>query len=329
MTVRLKDIAADLGISTMAVSKALRGHTDIGEDTRKRVTERAAELGYRVDQVARSMVTGRTFLVGLIVPDLMQSFFAEIAHALAAGLAPAGYHIVIANSEERAEEEVQEIDLLVSRKVDGLVIASAQHDAARLAGLRLPYVLIDRRVSGVDAHFVGSSDEALGAMATEHLIAQGCRRVAHLAGPDSSAARGRRAGFAGALARHGLEPAATVEAGHDDRGGERAMHALLARGERPDGVFAFNDPVAAGAMRAILQAGLELPRDIALIGAANMHHGDMLRVPLSTVDQDTGAIGAEAARLLLEAMTSRPAPPPRDVSLPLTLLARKSSLRRA
>src|SRR6185312_15813128 len=113
MPVRMKDIARDLGISPMAVSKALRDHKDIGEETKRRVLRRAAELNYRVDPVARSLVTGRTFLVGLVVPDLMQSFFAEIAASVATTLAPAGYHVVISNTGENAEEESANVDLLV------------------------------------------------------------------------------------------------------------------------------------------------------------------------------------------------------------------------
>lgn len=339
MPVRMKDIARDLGISVMAVSKALRNHGDIGAETKARVLKRAAELDYRVDWVARSMATGRTYLVGLVVPDLMQSFFAEIATALAAALAPAGYHVVIAHTGESADEEVENIDVLVARKVDGLVIASAQHDARRLRALETPYVLIDRRVPGLDANHVGCSDEALGAMATEHLIAQGCTHVAHLRGPDSSAGEGRLAGYRAALARHGLDGAQrVVEAGHDDGAGYRAMQALLAgaprRGgthagsELPDGLFCFNDPVAAGAMRAILEVGLSIPRDIALIGAANMHYADLMRVPLSTIDQGTSAMAEQTAHLLLEAMAAAPQrPAPRQIAMPLRLLARESSLR--
>src|SRR6185437_1280448 len=105
MPVRMKDIARDLGISPMAVSKALRNHKDIGEETKERVRKRAAELNYRTDWVARSMVTGRTYLVGLVVPDLMPSFFAEIATTLAAALAPSSYHLVIAHSNENAQGE--------------------------------------------------------------------------------------------------------------------------------------------------------------------------------------------------------------------------------
>ena len=132
MRVRLKDIAADLGISPMAVSKALRNHTDISEETRKRVLRRAEELNYRVDPVARSLVTGKSFLVGLVVPDLMQSFFAEIATAVAGTLAPAGYHVVISHTMEDANEEIANLQLLSARKVDGFIIVGVPYSCQGL-----------------------------------------------------------------------------------------------------------------------------------------------------------------------------------------------------
>jgi LacI family transcriptional regulator len=321
----MKDIARDLGISPMAVSKALRDHKDIGEETRAKVKKRAAELNYRMDWVARSMVTGRTFLVGLIVPDLMQSFFAEIATGLAQALAPHSYQLVIAHSRESAKEEAANIELLVSRKVDGLIIASAQRERRAFRELKIPFVLIDRQVPGLKANFVGARNADIGFLATSHLIEQGCKKIAHLEGPLVSTAEGRREGYRRALKKAGLAPL-IEEAGHDDAGGYQAMKRLLRK--KPDGVFCFNDPVAAGAMRAILEAGLSVPKDIAIIGAANMHYADMFRVPLSTVDQDTSALGEEAARLLLAEMAGGQPQNPREVILPPRLIARASSRRR-
>ena len=325
MPVRMKDIARDLGISPMAVSKALRDHKDIGEETKERVRKRAAELNYRMDWVARSMVTGRTFLVGLVVPDLMQSFFAEVADALAAALAPAGYHLVIAHSNESAADEAANIELLVSRKVDGLIIASAQRDPKSFTELKTPYILIDRQVPGLEANFVGTRNEDIGFLATNHLIEQGCKRVAHLKGPLISTAEGRLEGYCRALKGHGLTPL-IEEAGHDDAGGYQAMKRLLR--QKPDGVFCYNDPVAAGAMRAILETRLSIPGNIAIIGAGNIHYGDMFRIPLSTVDQDTRALGDEAARLLLAGMAKGDSPSVRDIVLPPRLIIRASSRRR-
>ena len=329
MTVRMKDIAQDLGISVMAVSKALRDHKDIGEETKARVLKRAAELNYRVNWVARSMVTGRTYLVGLVVPDLMQSFFAEIATSLAATLAPAGYHLLICHTKEDARDEAEDIDLLVSRKVDGLVIASAQHNARAMKALKTPYVLIDRTIPGLDAYYVGSCDEDIGFLATEHLIAQGCRRIVHLQGPPSSTSKGRLAGYRKALREHHF-PARddhVVEAGYDDVSGHDAMRALLTSSHPPDGVFCYNDPVAIGAMRAAFDAGLSVPRDLAIIGAANMRYSDVLRVPLSTVDQGTQVIGDQAGALLLDAIAGTALPKPRHILTPVRLIARDSSRR--
>jgi LacI family transcriptional regulator len=329
MPVRMKDIARDLGISPMAVSKALRNHKDIGEETKERVRRRAAELNYRMDWVARSMVTGRTYLVGLVVPDLMQSFFAEIATALTATLAPAGYHLLISHSSENAAEEAANIDLLVARKVDGLIIASVQRSAKAFAALKTPFALIDRQVPGLKANYAGTKNEDIGFLATQHLIEQGCRRIAHLRGPALSTAAGRLHGYRQALEKHGLPAQADLvqQAGHDDASGYRAMKRLLTLKRRPDGVFCFNDPVAIGAMRAVLEAGLSIPQDIAIIGAANMHYADMFRIPLSTVDQGTSAMGEAAARLLLASMAAEKPLALRQVILPPRLIVRASSLR--
>ncbi len=329
MRVRLKDIAADLGISPMAVSKALRNHTDISEETRKRVLRRAEELNYRVDPVARSLVTGKSFLVGLVVPDLMQSFFAEIATAVAGTLAPAGYHVVISHTMEDANEEIANLQLLSARKVDGFIIASAQRDGRLLRKLSAPYVLIDRKPAGIDTDYVGAQNEQIGLLATEHMIEQGYRRIAHLRGPQQSASLGRAAGYRKALKRHKLavRDEWLIQAGHDDAGGAEAMKKLLTLRTRPDAVFCFNDPVAIGAMRTILQAGLRVPQDVGLIGVANMHYSDMVTVPLSTIDQGAAETGQQAAQTLLDRMTGGKDPARKTVLIPPRLVVRESSRR--
>jgi LacI family transcriptional regulator len=192
-------------------------------------------------------------------------------------------------------------------------------------------VLVDRRVPGLQANFVGSKDVEIGALATTHLIEQGCRHIAHLSGPVHSSALGRRRGYRQTLDRYDIEYQGAYElhAGHDDVGGFEAMNRLLKLSPRPDGVFCFNDPVAVGAMRAIIKAGLKIPQDIALIGAANMRYSEMLAVPLSTVDQATTAMGQQAARLLLDGMTAKRAPCARQILMSPTLVARVSSLRAA
>jgi LacI family transcriptional regulator len=260
----------------------------------------------------------------------MQSFFAEIATALTAALAPQGYHLLISHSSENAAEELANIELLVSRKVDGLIIASAQRSSTAFKGLKTPYVLIDRRVPGLDANYVGTNNDAAGFMATNHLIEQGCVRIGHIKGPAVSSAAGRLRGYRRALEQHHLKIRSEyiIDAGHQDAAGYQAMQRLLALSPRPDAVFCFNDPVAIGAMRAILEAGLSIPQDIAVVGVANMHNSDMLRIPLSTVDQGTPIVGEQAARVLLNNMGAKRRLASQQIIVPPRLIVRDSSLRR-
>jgi LacI family transcriptional regulator, galactose operon repressor len=332
---RMKDIADDLGLSLMTISKALRGQSDISEATRKRVLKRARELDYRPNWAARSLVTRRTHMIGLVIPDLMHSFFAEVARAVARKVEPLQYQIVISNSDENAETEERQIELLSARSVDGLIIASAQANGRRmlfrnLRKRKVPFVLIDRMLPGLDAHFVGVRDEEIGALATRHLIEQGCRRIAHIRGPAISTGTGRLRGYRRALAAAGLRasPEYVASGEHSDASGYKAMIQLLGLDERPDGVFCFNDPVAAGAIKAILAAGLDVPGDIAVIGAGNVHYSDLLRIPLSTVDQSSSLLGETAAQVLIRSIESdRPLPAER-ILLPPQLVIRDSTRRR-
>ena len=188
MAVRLKDIAEDLGVSLMTVSKALRNHSDVAESTRLRVRERAKDLGYEPNLLARALGGHRNYLIGLIVPDLMHSFFAEVAKGIDRKLSPLGYQIAMCNSLEIAEVELRQIKRLMARKVDGLIIASAATHATRamvelLEKNPIPLVFVNRSIPGEKANFVGVNDDEIGFLATEHLIEQGCKRIAHLRGP--------------------------------------------------------------------------------------------------------------------------------------------------
>lgn len=334
MPVRMKDIARDLNVSVVTVSKVLRNHSDIGPATRERVLQRVKELGYQPNWVARSLVTRRTYIIGLVVPDLMHSFFAEVAKGVGRKIRPRGYNVVISNSEEDAQLEAQEVNLLLARQIDGLILASAQKAGQsdlfqRIEEHKVPVVLIDRRISGLDLSYVGVDDEQVGLLATEHLIERGCRRIAHIRGPQISTGLGRLAGYRQALSRHGLRAASRYVLAGDsgDSTGYEAMRRLLALDPPPDGVFCYNDPVAAGAMKAALEAGLRVPEDLAVVGAGNVHYSDLLRVPLSTVDQSSSQIGEHAAELLLDLVESKRPRRPRTILLAPKLVVRDSTNR--
>ena len=337
MTVRMKDIANDLGLSVVTISKVLRHHPDIAEETRKRVLRRVKELDYQPNVLARSLVTGRSYLIGLVVPDLLHPFFAEVAKALSTVVRQRGYSVIISSSEEDADLEAREIHQMVARQLDALVIASSSNETAAFEKLNRqgqPYVLVDREFPGLAANFVGIDDEAAGRIATEHLVDQGCRTIAHIRGRDNSTGIRRFEGYKQALQRRGLHYSESnvVERQNVDsestRHGAEAMRLLLDQESRPDGVFCYNDPLAIGAMNAILESGLRIPEDIAIIGCGNLHYDNSLRVPLSSVDQHSQMIGERAAKILLHMIESKGRPQARSVILDPSLVVRASTLRR-
>lgn len=337
MTTRMKDIARDLGVSAMTVSKVLRNHPDVGDETRERVLARVKELGYNLNLAARSLVTGRTYLVGLVVPDLLHPFFAEIAKSLAEVLRASGYYLIVSSSDEDPDLEEQEVNQLLARRLDTLIIASCRSTVDlffRIEKQKTPYVLIDRCLPGLTANFVGVDDDAVGMLATKHLIDIGCKRIAHIRGPETSPGVRRLEGYKRALAQGGLkvgddyiitERKGDVET--KQRGAE-AMGQLLSLKPRPDGVFCFNDPLAMGAMNYALNQGFRIPEDIAVIGCGNLHYDDSLRVPLSSIDQQSRRIGEEAARIALGILNSKVPPKYETIVLQPELVVRGSTGRR-
>jgi LacI family transcriptional regulator len=336
MAVTMLDIAKDLDVSVVTVSKVLRNQGRISDATRKRVLQRAKELNYQMNWVARSLVTRRTYTIGLLLPEFAHPFFAEIARAVARTAQTHGYHVIISCFEENPELEVTEADSLLARRVDGLIIASSQSPRRpalfkRVQQQKVPYVLIDRPIAGLRACFVGVDNCALGKLATEHLIARGCLRIAHLRGPDVGIATERMEGYRKALAKHRLRPNSdyVVDGGHGDESGYAGMRRLLAVKPPPDGVFCYNDPVAIGAMQAILEAGLKLPHDISVIGAGNVHYSDVLAVPLTTIDQGTCQMGKLAAELLIARIASKRSIRPKTILIEPRLVERASTRRGA
>src|SRR5271170_6262967 len=333
MAIRLKDIARDLGVSVVTVSKVLRGNPDIGEATRQRVLKRMKELNYQPNMMARGLASGRAHAVGLVVPDLVHPFFAEFAKSLGGVLRPSQRALILASSEEDPEVERQEIRILLSRGVDVLLIASCQANLRNFYELgdnRTPYLLFDRNFPHLAAHFVGSDDVLVGEMATRHLIDIGRKRIAHIGGKNTSPAHDRLRGYRNALAEHHL-PAPedhvvlrerVEESG--DRIGFQAMQELLKLESRPDAVFCYNDLTAVGAIEATLQAGLRGPEDIAFIGCGNRRYANYLRVPLSSIDHGTTELGRIAGELALE-LSAKPEQEPKSILVASRLVRRTST----
>jgi len=332
----MKDIARELGVSVVTVSKVIRNHADIGEETRQRVLKRVKELNYQPNPAARALVTGKTYTAGLIVPDLVHPFFAEVATGLANALRRKSYSLLISSSQGDPELERQEIKRLLNRRLDALIIASTQwtvESFRRIEEQKVPYILIDRAFLGMPANFVGVDDVKVGRVATEHLIEVGCRRIAHVRGAAVSTAIGRLEGYNQAMSKHQMTPyqgyVVTGRSADADSwsSGYEAMKKLLALNPPPDGVFCYNDPIAIGGIDAILEAGLRVPQDIAVVGCGNLHFDKSLRVPLSSVDQQSVAIGERAGKLVLSVIEAKTPPQPKSIMLEPNLIARESTRR--
>jgi LacI family transcriptional regulator len=338
MAVRLKDIAQDLGVSVITVSKALRDHSDISQETKARVLKRCKELNYRPNLAARALVTGRTNMLGFVIPDLLHSFFSEIVRSVSATLQGSGYTLVTSSSEEDPKREKQVVEQLIARGVDVLLIASAQWSVEmfrRLEEAGIPYILIDRNFTELPAHFVGVNDEEVGALATRHLAEVGCKRIAHIGGSGLSPMVGRMEGYKRTLAKLGMtadpELIYNVERVEErgDTTGYAATEKLLKLQPPPDGIFCYNDAIAYGAIAAVLDAGLRVPEDVAIVGCGNILYNKFLKIPLSSIDQQTSAIGQKAGQLALQLIEAGQPVPPQRILLEPKLVARQSTQRRS
>lgn len=334
MAIRLKDIARDLGVSTVTVSKVLRGKSDVGERTRALVLKRMKELNYRPNLLARGLASGRSYAVGLVVPDLIHPFFGEFATSLSNALRSKGLALMVSSSREDPETEQREILALIDRGVDVLLVASCQaaHSAHSIFHQeRTPVLLVDRKFPDLVANFVGSDDVMVGRIATQHLLAIGRRRIAHIGVQDVSTSIDRLRGYREALAEAG----ATAAKNHiiacqrfeetADQVGYQAMQRLLRLPKPPDAVFCYSDLCAIGAMHAATEAGLSIPQDIAFVGCGNFRYAQYLKTPLSSVDHGTGRMGQRAATLALR-LIAKPDAPAQTVLLPPKLVVRESSV---
>jgi LacI family transcriptional regulator len=303
------DIARRLSVSAMTVSRALTGNSEVSEKTRKRVIECAREMGYKPNRWARSLVTRRTSMIGVVVPDISHSFFAEVLRGIEETVHAAGFNLLLCDSWLDADKERSEIEMLVGSRVEGLIVASEQPETspqpfARLKQRGMPVVLVDRFFPGLEIPSVLVDDFEVGRMATRHLIELGHRRIAHIRGPEVSPASLRFRGYVHTLKAHGIRVQRKwmIEGRFDIQSGREAMNSLLALKPRPTAVFAGNDPMAIGAVYACRDAGLRVPGDISVVGAGNIEGAHHPNPFLTTVDWPRVDLGRAAGALLLSAI---------------------------
>lgn len=317
------------------VSRALQNNPRIGKEMIRAVRELAEEMNYHPDPVAHHLRTGRGSVIGVIVPRIDRHFFASVIGGIEQVAGQAGYSVIISQSNESYENERAAARAMFVKKVDGLAVSLAAetpgygHFEPFLAK-NIPLVFFDRTPEElpVDKIEIDNFDAAYRSVA--HLIEQGCRRIAHLAGPQRlNVYRDRRRGYEQALADHGLpvDPQLIREAITLETGKQAAV-AFLESPSLPDGIFCAGDFSAMGAMHALREAGVRIPQQVAVTGFANEPFCEFVEPSLSSVDQLTLPIGQEVAGLLLREMeTDVDRRTPRTLRLNAPLVVRRSSLR--
>jgi len=297
------DVAARAGVSKSLVSLVMQGSPRVSDESRAAVLEAAAELGYRPNAVARSLVRRRSGTVGCILADLHNPFYADVADGIEEGAVAAGYRALLSSSFLDARREAVAVDTLLRLRVDGLILLGTMNEVQDIteAVQHVPTVLIGRKTDSPGLDSV-CDDDATGAEAiVAHLVELGHRRIAHIHAASAAGSRGRRDGYERAMRRHGLEDhIRLVEGAFTEAGGHAAMKEIIATEDPPTAVFVANDFAAVGALDAIDESGLAVPGDISIAGYDNVSLARIGRISLTTVDQPRAEMGEIAVRLLLE-----------------------------
>lgn len=323
----LKQLADELNVSPMTVSRALRGVGGVSAATAARIREHAARMNYRPNLAARSLAAKRVGVLGIIVPNLRHSFWLEMVMGAERVARQGGFQVFLSHSADEAELEREEIWALVGRRVDAVLLASCDPDknADVIEEVReegVPVILFDRHGETVRSPGVYADDIGGARRATEHLLSLGYRAVAHLAGDMRfSPARARVQGYVEAMREHGAEPLIR-EAGFGEENGYKGMASLLDDGS-VEAVFVSHDPSAIGALRATLDRGLRVPEDIAIVGFGNTECSAHVAVPLTTVCQPKLELGQVLGDLALRTLAGA-ADPSETIILPTGFVVRRS-----
>jgi len=300
----IKDVAALAGISYTTVSHVVNNTRPVSKEVRVKVEEAIKTLDYVPSAVARSLKAKTTATIGLLVPNSLNPYFAELARGIEDYCERNGYCVILCNSDDNPEKQRSYLRVLLEKRIDGLIVASAGGDsnlAQGLAGVRTPMVIVDRGLEGVDADLVRIDHEYGAYLATRHLLEMGHRDIATISGPTStSVAQMRLAGYCRALKEAGIEvsSARMLESDFTSTGGYSAAAALL-ESNPPSAIFAANDMIGIGVLRAAAERNIRVPAELSVIGFDDIQMSRYVYPALTTVGQSILQLGEMAAEVLL------------------------------
>ena len=306
MSITIVDIAEKLGVSYTSVSRALTGKKGVSGSTRERILAEAEKLGYQPNAIARGLVSKSTSTVGLLIPDITNPFFPEVARGVEEACRAAGYNLFLCNSNWDRDQELQCLEALQKNRVDGLIInPGSAANVGFIEKMRIPVVFLNTRIDDWKTSYVGI-DNALGArLAVDHLWACGYRRIAFIGGTDQSYSNlQRQSGFVDALGSHGVtvDEGLLLNGSFDTESGYQLARKLLESANPPDAIFAGNDIIALGVLQYTQQKRLAVPEQLGLVGFDDIYAAGLPQVQLTTIALPKRLLGRKAFSMLLEKM---------------------------
>jgi DNA-binding LacI/PurR family transcriptional regulator len=321
------DVAEDAGVSKSLVSLVMRDSDRVSASSREAILEAASKLGYRPNAAARTMVRQRSYVIGVLISNLHNPFFADVIDGIDTTATDAGYRSILTTGSRVAERERLAVGTLLEMRVDGLILASPSFhkDFAIEAAQSVPTVLIGKATRAPTVDSVTNDDRQGAAMVVDHLVELGHRRIAHIDGGIGAGSKPRRTGYQRAMRRHGIETEIqSVQGGFTEEEGSAGMRRLLANGSRPTAVFVANDLAAIGVLEVLRSEGLSVPGDISVVGYDNTAMAASHRIGLTTIDQPRHDMGRMAAGLIL-ARINQDSATASHVILPPKLVVREST----
>jgi len=325
----IKQVAARASVSSATVSHVINGTRFVSEAVREQVQKAMDELEYRPNALARSLRSGYTHTLGLVLPDSANPFFAEVGHSIEIAAFEAGYSVILCNTENDFEKESLYIDVLTKKQVDGIVFVSTgdrSDSVEKLVEMKIPTVVMDRDFPGLELDIVAADNLQGGYLAAQHLIALGHKHIGCITGPSGINPSARRvAGFKKTLQEAGLivEPDLIVSGDFHPESGWEMGRAMLVQGNAPTAIFACNDLMAMGVLRAATELGLRVPDDLALMGYDDIELASYTNPPLTTIKQPKVEMGLAALNFLLSRIQDKQSVP-QSVLLPVSLAIRGS-----
>ena len=311
MKVTIKDIAKEADVSVTTVSRVINNKPDVGDDTRAKILKIIDEMDYNPNSVARGLVMQKTHTIGLIIPDISNPFFPEIARAIEDKAQKLGYSVIFFNTDNHLEREKKAVELFKSKQVDGLIVSLSVGNEEILKNLKkanYPVVQIDRSVLNHSYPLVSIDNHHSAYQIVEFMLKKGHRRIAHISGDlNTTTARERMAGYKKALKDYEIEidQDLIIEGDYTQHSGFEAMQKLLKLKKRPTAVFAANDLSAAGVYKALFAAGLDIPQDMAVAGHDDIDIASLLRPELTTIRQPKYSLGERAVTVLLKMINKK------------------------